>query len=229
MNFLWKVYIIVLNWNGWKDTIECLNSIIESDYSNYEIIICDNASSDNSILEIEKWRAKKKVEVILLKNNSNLGFAGGNNVGIRYALGKGDFKYIWILNNDTVVKRNTLSALVRKMESDNTIGICGSKLMYYDNSDEVQALGGQYNKLLGISKHIIREEDLCKLDYVVGASMLISKKFIEEIGLMNDCLLYTSPNLSFFHPSFRPKCPSAKLCLRKRQDQVRGRPARYPG
>lgn len=187
MDYTCKVYIIVLNWNGWEDTIECLNSIIRNDYKNYHIIICDNHSSDESVQKLVMWQEKnKKIKTTLLENDTNLGFAGGNNIGIRYAMGNNDFKYIWILNNDTIIKENALSKLLEKMESDNKIGICGSKLVYYDSRLKIQAIGGVYNKVTGIPRHIVQEKDICKLDYVVGASMLVSRKFLEEVGLMNE-------------------------------------------
>lgn len=182
-----KVYIIILNWNGWKDTIECLNSVIKSDYFNYHILIVDNNSSDESLEKIENWQnSNVKVRSTLLRSNKNLGYSGGNNIGIRYALKREDFKYIWILNNDTVVKKDALSILIERMESDSRIGICGSQLMYYEFPNEVQALGGTYNKILGISKCITQEDELHKLDYIVGASMVVSKRFLEEIGLLNE-------------------------------------------
>lgn len=221
-----KVYIIILNWNGWKDTIECLESVFRSSYINYQVIICDNCSDDNSLLKIEEWANGKRnagisnhrqiskftdppikkpikyiitnqVEIfkqrflgntslIMIQTGKNLGFAGGNNVGIRYAMEKDDFNYIWLLNNDTIVHKDALKNLVQYSRKHINVGICGSKLMHYYAPDIVQALGGRYNKIFGTVKHIIYSKDLKKMDYVVGASMLISKKFIKKVGLLNE-------------------------------------------
>lgn len=239
-----KVYIIILNWNGWEDTIECLESIFRNSYPNYNVIVCDNASADNSLGKIKQWATGKiranhsnnsqisicttppvskpiqyaeynrkqaeqgghteeQAPLILIQNGDNLGFAGGNNVGIRYALARNDFEYVWLLNNDTVINKNALVHLVQKMTNDSHIGICGSTLLYYSMPDTVQALGGaKYNKLLGISRHVgvltkYNDESLkiletkIKLDYIIGASMLVSKEFLLKIGLMcEDYFLY---------------------------------------
>jgi GT2 family glycosyltransferase len=232
-----KVYIIVLNWNGWPDTLECLETIFRIVYQNYQVIVCDNNSQDGSLDYIKAW-ADGKLDVavpithplrylsfppvskplpyvtygreqaesgavterdstplVLIQTGANLGFAGGNNVGIRYAMARNDFEYIWLLNNDTVIKPDALSNLVLKMQSDTSIGICGSTLMFYDKPHLIQALGGgNYNKWLGTTHHVGALRNINKsidspdvffpMFYVMGASMLVSKKFITDIGFM---------------------------------------------
>ena len=223
-----KIYIIILNWNGWQDTIECLESVFQNDYDNFQVIVCDNASKDDSISKIKLWASgnfKSKIAIskeadlqpecnkpinytlvnsgdnfnkikfasrlAIIDNKKNLGFAGGNNIGIRFAQSQGDCDYIWLLNNDTVVTKGSLVNLVRKAESNIKIGICGSKLMYYHNLGQIQALGGRYNKYFGTTSNILSEQEVSKLDFVIGASMLVSKAFLKEIGLMNeDYFLY---------------------------------------
>jgi GT2 family glycosyltransferase len=218
------VYIIVLNWNKYKDTITCLESLFQLDYLNYHIVICDNDSQDNSVEKICEWANDTKVslkcivynsnsiecfstnplspvfdssELTLIQTGGNLGFAGGNNVGIRYALLNNECQYVWILNNDTLVMPEALSALVERSQQDSKIGICGSKLLYDDDKNKVQAWGGAtYNKWTGVAKRLGCGQSLDTvvdvqfveetIDYVVGASMLVSVKFIKEIGLMND-------------------------------------------
>lgn len=224
-----KVYIILLNYNGWKDTIECLESVLKSDYINYQIIVADNDSPNNSMDYIIKW-AEGKQEVIyneasqlqhlsqpleakpleyvyytkdealaggnknqeinlnnplvFIQTEENAGFATGNNIGIKYALAKNDFEYIWLLNNDTVVKKDSLSKLI-EYALKNNIGITGSVLKYYFDSKKVQAYGGTVNKFFGTSKHILNVDDIQKrLDYIVGASFLINKRVINKIGLL---------------------------------------------
>ncbi|MGK7368687.1 MAG: glycosyltransferase family 2 protein, partial [Candidatus Halalkalibacterium sp. M3_1C_030] len=132
-----KVHIIILNWNGKEDTIECLNSLKALEYPNFEIVVVDNASSDGSVSEIKD----KFPETTLLESEINRGYAGGNNIGLRYALNH-DSDYAWILNNDTVVDKNALGSLVKKMKIDGSIGICGSRLVYYHDRETIQALGG---------------------------------------------------------------------------------------
>ncbi|VBB09314.1 nucleotide-diphospho-sugar transferases [Lucifera butyrica] len=232
-----KVYIIIVNWNGWQDTIECLESVFHNSYSNYQVIVCDNASEDMSLDKIKEWAdgeltsnistdetiaknvypyIKKPIEyvvydrekaesgdllnqrnespLILIQTGENLGFAGGNNVGIRYALSRDDFEYIWLLNNDTVIDKNALKYIVNRMKEKASAGLCGSTLLYYSDPTIVQACGGLYNKWTGTTRHFhahIPYSADCemgnieeRISYIVGASMLVSKNFICDIGLM---------------------------------------------
>ena len=198
------VSVIILNWNGYQDTIQCLESILKLDYDNYRIVVCDNGSTDGSIEQIESWCKDNQIDLVnsdrymtLIQTGKNLGFAGGNNIGIRHALLDRQCKYVWILNNDTIVEPNSLSALVSKCERDSHIGICGSKLIYHHDRSKVQAWGGgRYNKWSGISQHIgahqpsnldVDIESIEKsIDYIIGASMLVSHSFLETVGLMNE-------------------------------------------
>jgi GT2 family glycosyltransferase len=205
------VSVIILNWNGYQDTIQCLESILKLEYANYRIVICDNGSTDGSVEQIELWCKDRQIDLANLESNpdsqhkyitliqtgKNLGFAGGNNIGIRHALLDRECKYVWILNNDTIVEPNSLSALVSKCDLHSNIGICGSKLIYHHDRSTVQAWGGgKYNKWSGISQHIgahqlsaldVDVESIEQsLDYIIGASMLVSRSFLETIGLMNE-------------------------------------------
>lgn len=238
-----KVFILILNWNGWKDTIECLESVFRIDYPAYRVIVCDNASEDGSLEHIKSWaegrldvaipmdtplrhlsfppvpkpipyvqydreQAEKggdpavDVPLTLIQTGGNLGFAGGNNVGLRYALARGDFDYVWLLNNDTVVRPGALARMADRMSEKPGAGMCGSTLFYYHEPDKVQLLGGlTHNKWLGISRHIGQYQSATlgtdgrhverQMAYVAGASMLVSKSFLEDVGLMcEDYFLY---------------------------------------
>jgi GT2 family glycosyltransferase len=239
------VYVLILNWNGWRDTVECLESVFRNDYSNYKVIICDNDSADQSLEYIKAWaeghvlvkptsqderitslvlppipkpvsyieydRATAEAggnaedinsQLVLIRTGGNLGFAGGNNIGLRYALAFGDFEYVWLLNNDTVIKTDALSRLVKKIQKHPDAGICGSTLLYYHVPNKVQAAGGgTYNKWIATARHIEafqpaskrfdEKHIMSRMSYVVGASMLVSKHFLRDIGLMSeDYFLY---------------------------------------
>lgn len=186
------VHVILVNWNGWRDTVACVDSLGEAGYPRMEVTVVDNGSGDDSVEEIRR----RCPEATLLRSPSNLGFAGGNNLGIRRALEEGA-DYCWILNNDTVVEKGALAALVDRMEGDTRAGICGSTLLYHDRPDTVQALGGgTYRPLLGITRSLgegepaAAERDVraveARMDYVAGASMLVSRAFLEEVGLMSE-------------------------------------------
>jgi GT2 family glycosyltransferase len=210
-----RAAILLLNWNGWQDTLECLESLFNLDYPNFKIILCDNGSSDDSIERFVSWAQQHAVsyrilsrhdaehttntvheKLIIVENGANLGFAGGNNAGLRFARTQA-FEYIWLLNTDTTVKPDALTKLIAEVEANPKIGMCGSTLLYYHAPETVQTLcGGRINRRTGEPHHIgafqkfqqpiSQAEVLKQLDYVMGASMLISRKFLEEVGLMEE-------------------------------------------
>lgn len=230
-----RVYVVIVNWNGWADTLECLESVFRSDYPDYRVLVCDNASADGSLERIQAW-ADGRIEapvapgdplrrlstppvpkpiplvvqdrsaaerhvgaepvppLVLIGAGSNLGFAGGNNVALRLALARDDFEYAWLLNNDTVVEADSLRHLVSRMRARPDAGMCGSTLVFYDPPHQVQAYGGAtYNRWFGVPHNISRlrpDDDPARiesrLDYVMGASMLVSKPFLREVGLMSE-------------------------------------------
>ena len=192
-----KVSIVILNWNGLADTLECLGSLETLDYPNLEVIIVDNDSSDSS----EEVLRRRYPQHIIIQSGANLGFAGGTNVGLRYALEHGA-DYAWLLNNDTLVEPDALTQLVKRMQEKPGAGLCGSTLVYHHDRNKIQAYGGAtYNKWLSTSKHVGQdvprhhtvdvEEVEAQLDYLVGASCLVSRPFLEEVGLMSeDYFLY---------------------------------------
>jgi GT2 family glycosyltransferase len=137
----------------------------------------------------------KESRLVMVQTGANLGYAGGNNAGLRYAKSRGDFEYIWILNNDTLVHPEALTHMVRRMKRDRDAGMCGSTLLYYDRPDIVQTYGGgTYNKWFGYSRFIgdfnsadtpiDAEQVESEMDYIVGASVLISRRALEDVGMM---------------------------------------------
>jgi len=210
-----RVSIILVNWNGWQDTIECLESLLLLEYQKFQIVICDNGSSDQSLQKIREYAELHKIRFVeyqrveaeagglltadpvltLIQIDENLGFAGGNNVGLRYGLARGDADYFWLLNNDTVVAPDALSCMVERMEQQPSVGICGSTVRLYHDRQRIQALGGgHYCRWIGLPWHYGRFTRRGKtinqaqaeswMNYVEGASMLVSRKFLETIGLM---------------------------------------------
>lgn len=235
-----KVYIVILNWKGWRDTIECLESVLRLDYENFVVIVCDNNSGDGSLEKIQSWanghllatcsnrelrsfsfppipkplpaRVVNPGEhltfsgcserLFLIQTGSNLGFAAGNNVGLRMALESGDLEFAWLLNNDTVVHPNALRSLVSRMEHRPDAGICGATLLHYTQPEVVQALAGSaYNQWTARVSHVGAGLDRSRtpsldwvesrLSYVSGASMFLRRAFLEQVGLMcEDYILY---------------------------------------
>lgn len=124
-----KVAICILNWNNYLHTLGCITSIEYTEYKNYEIIVIDNASSDNSVSEIR--RAYPNIK--LVENTSNLGYADGNWEGVKKALEDSEIELIWILNNDAqLARRNTLSALVNAYRLSPQPAIFGSVILEPD-------------------------------------------------------------------------------------------------
>jgi GT2 family glycosyltransferase len=122
----------------------------------------------------------------------NLGYAGGNNVGLRYLLAKDDCIYSWLLNNDTVIDKNALIEMVKLAESDEKIGIVGAKLLFYDETNLIEAIGGSSINLKTLSSHSYFEEDKGQWEkpiepnYITAASVLVKKYLIDRIGFLDE-------------------------------------------
>src|SRR6202171_5533946 len=132
-----SVGCILLNWNGWRDTVDCLAALARLNYENVSVIVVDNGWADESVRRIREAAPG----ILVLETGSNLGFAGGNNVGIRHALARGA-DYIWLLSTDTDQDPPALGQLVRKAESNARLGEVGSVLVYADEPSKIQAWGG---------------------------------------------------------------------------------------
>ncbi len=147
--------IIVLNWNSYDVTRDCLLSLRRLEYSQHEVVLVDNGSVDSSPEKL----AQEFPEVRMIRNPTNLGFAGGNNVGIRHALSRGT-DYLLLLNNDTVVAPNLLSELVRVSESSPQIGMVNPKIYYAEPADRIWYAGGRYEPWRTFPKHFgLRRRD----------------------------------------------------------------------
>jgi GT2 family glycosyltransferase len=176
------VYIIVLNWNGWRDTAECLSSLGALDYEDCRLLVVDNGSVDDSV---RRLRADFP-EVEILEAGTNLGFAGGNNLGIRYGLAHGA-EFIWLVNNDTKVDSRALTVMVEAARANPRIGVVGSVLYHMEQPQKIQYWGGGVvNLWLGRSSVFTRQVDDQRLQYLSGASMLLRRQALEEVGLLDD-------------------------------------------
>ncbi|TDQ16972.1 hypothetical protein DFQ04_1620 [Algoriphagus boseongensis] len=183
-----SVAIIVVNWNGIEFTKSCLASLRKVDYPNYAIILVDNAS------ENEEGKQLKQLfpEIHLIQNQENLGFAGGNNVGIRKALKEG-FSHILLLNNDTLVKPDFLGQLVRKAIQNPKTGIIQPLILFLHNPKEIWSAGGKWVKSLSRAITLGDREPLAdyrfkkvELDWATGCCMLVSREAILQAGLLNE-------------------------------------------
>ena len=204
------IYIIILNWNNAESTIRCLKSILILDSIDVRIIVVDNGSStsDRGILH-NYLDLLNSGNIEIIYNQSNLGFGAGMNVGIRYALNMDDSKFIWLLNNDTEVTQSSLNELLKKFELNKNLYLCGSTLVYLDNTSKIAALGGTYNSWLGTTKHIGVNcnieilDEICKSDfipdYVVGASLFFTTTALKTIGLISEEYFLYYEELDWIH------------------------------
>lgn len=182
-----KISIVILNWNGVDDTLKCLDSVKEIDYPNFDVIVVDNGSTDNSVEVIKK----RFSEVTLITTGKNLGFAEGNNVGIRYAINNSP-EFILLLNNDTVVDPKLIDALLDAANRHVDDGIFGARLLHMHSHDMVQFAGAWWDdkevcfRYLGEGE---REENLSEeeieTDYVCGAALFFRANVARKIGLLD--------------------------------------------
>lgn len=188
------VFIILVNWNGKTVTLDCLDSLANISYKNFRILVVDNASSDGSAQAIRERHSG----VIVLEQKENLRFAGGNNVGMRYALEHGA-ELLCLLNNDTTVDKNFLTYLVTRMTSDKNIGMVAPKIYYHDEPNRIWFAGGEISMWTGTMKHTgIREldhgqHDTSKaIDYTTGCCIVTKREVVERVGMLDESFfIYT--------------------------------------
>lgn len=183
-----KVSIIILNWNGLEDTIECLDSLKKITYPNHRITVVDNGSRGN---DVQALREKFGDYINIIENDKNYGFAEGNNIGIRYALASVNPDYILLLNNDMVVAPDFLTELIQVAEMAPLVGIAGPKIYYYGEPNKLQSAGAKVNWrtgetfLIGCGQIDEGQFDHGNdVDWVVGGGLLIKRQVLERIGLL---------------------------------------------
>lgn len=180
------VYTVILNWNGLADTVECIRSCQQLAYRHNTLLIVDNGSRDGSAGRLRELFP----DLQIIETGANLGYAGGNNVGIAWALAHGA-EFIWLLNNDTTVDPAALGELVGVLQTRLQAGIAGSKILYSSQPDVLWFAGGEVSACWGYAKHRgLGKPDLGQHDiiercqFVTGCSLLIRSNVVEQIGLM---------------------------------------------
>ncbi len=182
-----SILIILVNWNGKNDTIECLDSLTKVTYENYSVLVVDNGSSDDSIIKIQE----KYPHIPILQTHENLGFAGGNNIGISYGL-KHDYTWVLLLNNDTIVAPNFLQEFMNCHQEEKKAKILGSKIYNYSDPQKIDHLGGMWDPVRADFTSLCQNktedgssfEKMEKVDYVCGACMLIHRDVFQKVGLL---------------------------------------------
>jgi GT2 family glycosyltransferase len=219
------VTVILVNWNGWRDTILCLQSLFATVGPSFDVIVCDNGSTDGSLDNISMWAsgllspwvssshpARSVVELsarprtcliadadtnaetpssapqlLVIPTGANLGFGGGNNVGISWAKKRGTSDYVWLLNNDTTVLSDTLSELVTAVEEYDTRVLASSRVMLMMEPQRVWFEGGVFRSLTATAHHVTVEEfERSRTGFLSGCALLIGKHAWESLGLLDD-------------------------------------------
>lgn len=199
------VYILILNWCSQEDVLCCVKAIQKLEYRNYKIILIDNASPDQSG---ERLR-RQFPEYVYLQTAKNLGYAGGNNIGIRYAIQAGA-DYIWIINPDVRVEANSLKVMIKAMEEDVRLGICGPVIKEYDKTETApeKIYGWKiYSEKGWMVEKIVTCDRKNSTDYIYGCSFLIKRNLLLDIGL--------------FREEFFTYFEEVELCLRAKRKNWR--------
>jgi len=183
-----ELAIVILNWNAAADTIRCVRALSSWERVRPIIWVVDNGSTDGSAEII----ARECPFVHLIRNSFNLGFAGGNNRGIKEALAQGD-RPVLLLNNDAFIDENNVILLLETLHSDPRIGFVGPLLFDADRKDYLLAAGGK-NPVLHHHSHILRLKPgstVREVEYVVGTVILIRPQVIHQIGLLDEAYFFS--------------------------------------
>jgi GT2 family glycosyltransferase len=190
------VCCVIVNWNGWRDTLDCLASLREQEYGNLQVLVVDNGSTDDSVERIRSAFPETR----LIETGKNIGFSRGCNAGLRAALA-GSAEFVWLLNNDTVCPPDTLRKLVRRAVATPEAGLVGTVLLCAHDPAKVQAWGGgRISPWIAFSTHFHAPREFGPNCYTTFASVLARREMFEEVGLL--------------YEGFFMYCDDTDFCLR---------------
>ena len=201
--------VVILNYNGWQDTIACAESVLASNKTPSWIVIVDNASTDTSVDQLRQWATDKlkrplpegdaapSDRLVLVRAQKNKGYAAGNNMGIRLLMRWGA-DAVWLLNSDTVVDDKALGAMMQRLFSKPRPGLCGARVQYM-GTNRVQCRGGGRTSVwtalstldgYGFTPQRALQENAeaieARINFIYGASVMASRHFIRTVGLMDE-------------------------------------------
>ncbi|MEN6642390.1 MAG: glycosyltransferase family 2 protein [Armatimonadia bacterium] len=182
------VGVVTVNWNGAADTLGCLASLRESEYAALEVVVCDNASTDDSVARIEA----EYPEVTVVQAGANLGWCGGVNRGAQVALGRG-CEYLLILNNDTVLPPDLIGEMVAAIENGDRVGLVTARERLYHNPQRGDRLGARFRPLVCMVEWLFADEEnrealppVLKMDCVSCCAAMASREVVEKVGLLDE-------------------------------------------
>lgn len=183
-----KTAIVLVNWNSYEFTHQCLISLKECKPANFDIIVVDNGSADSSGEQIKK----EHTEIILIKSDTNLGFAGGNNLGIKYVLER-PYKYVMLLNNDTFVEPDFMDVLINYMDENPDVGLIQPKIFFHNNRNMLWNGGSYFNKLITLpyTRGYFRNDKpkynyIEEVNWVTGCAFLTRTDILKKTGLLEE-------------------------------------------
>ena len=181
-----KVFIVILNWNGISDTLECLRSLVQLTYPRWQVVVVDNGSHGDEAAVIEA----NFPAITVIRNRENLGYAGGNNVGMRHAV-EHSADYIWLLNNDTVVAPDSLSELIAAGRKHTDVALLSPVIYHYENPQEIQFAGStlepdreEQTTLRSVeeARVAVRARPMT----LWGTALLLKRDVIDAVGYLNE-------------------------------------------
>ena len=183
-----NVGIVISNYNGWQDTVQCLESLQKQTYRDFEIILLDDASTNDSVQQLQKHLTENTV---FLPQEANSGFAAVNNVGMRRALADG-CDWVLLLNNDTVVAPDFLETLLRETPAG---AVSCPKMLFLDPPDEIWFAGGALDRATGKVKHLGGHEkdgpafaEKKQVSFITFCCVLLPRQVVEEVGFLDETL-----------------------------------------
>lgn len=179
------VFVITLNWNRKYDTEECVDSLLQMTYPNFEVVVVDNGSEDGSV-EYLKEKFGDKIHIVA--NEKNLGYSEGFNSGINYGMERGAH-YFLIVNNDTKIDKEALTELVRVAETDPKIGFVSGKVYFYDRPEVIQTVGKRSHPITLVGPHVGAGEvdkgqydEIKEYEFIDDVFLLVRREVVEKIG-----------------------------------------------
>lgn len=183
-----KVLVVVLAYNRVELTLACLTSLARREYEQSDVLLVDNGSRDGTPAAARAHFPG----VGVIETGANLGYAGGNNVGLRYALERG-YDYALLLNNDTEVAPDCLHELVAVAEADPAIGLAGPTITYFDRPDTIWSAGGTLDRrrgsstMRGLNQPLeAQSSEPAEVDFLTGCALLCKRPVLERAGLLDE-------------------------------------------
>jgi GT2 family glycosyltransferase len=192
-----RVAIVIVNCNKRNYLLPLLGSLRNLDYKNCDTVVVDNASSDGSVEAMKELFS----EIDLIENPVNLGAAEGGNIGMKHALNKEPYKYIWLLDDDALIERDTLTKLIKVMEGDDKIGICGCAFYEYQNKNFLVDCGSFVTRnggLRGFSgENVELQREPYEVDFVITASALIRTQALKQVDFLDERYFFDWEDIDF--------------------------------